>query len=289
MRGDGFVMQKRDLSVLNGIAATMVAYFITVPGHELFHLLTHILYKSKLVCYSAGAVEAVVPNMAALAPFHRIMVAGGSASILNVLIGAVLALVLVKATLRPMLRLFLTQLMGMQIVQGIGYFMIGGLFGAGDWGNVYAQLGELPGLITALRIVLSTVGILGILALFFFLNYLSYYFIEDKEDKKERMHVAFVLHLLPLLFGFTLGMIVSAVSPAVKSGSLSMGECILFNFMWIPFFWGFMFTGVMKTLPPKKSIFLYKLPAEPRYVLLGVGIVLILIDVFVFGPGIWFN
>lgn len=281
-------MEKKDKSIVNCLATAMLAYFITVPGHELLHLLTHIIYGSRLVCYTAGAVEAVTVDLATLSPFHRIMVAGGSASIINMIAGIVLAVVLVKATLKPMTRLFLTQLMGMQVVQGIGYFMTGGLFGMGDWGNVYRALPEYPGLVSALRIVLSVLGIAGILGLFFFLNYLSYYFIEDKDNKAERMHVAFGLHLVPLIIGFCVGMICSFVSPMVQKGALSIGECVLFNFMWIPFFWGFMFTGPMKTLPPKKSCFLYHLPEKPNWILFGLGAALILVDILVFGPGIWF-
>ena len=282
-------MNKKNLSIINCAATSMLAYFITVPGHELLHLLTHIIYGSTLVCYSAGAVEAYVADMESLAPFHRIMVAGGSASIINMIIAVILAVILVKKKLKPMGRLFLTQLMGMQAVQGIGYFMVGGLFGAGDWGNVYRALTEYPGLISTLRICLSVLGIVGILGLFFFLNYLSYYFIEDKENKKERIHVAFGLHLLPLMIGFSLGMICSFISPMVDTGALSIGESVLFNFMWIPFFWGFMFTGIMKTLPPKTSQFLYKLPEKPDWILFAAGVLLILVDVFVFGPGIWFK
>lgn len=67
---------------------------------------------------------------------------------------------------------------------------------------------------------------------------------------KERVNVAFKLHLLMLILGFTWGMIVSAISPANASGELNLGLGLLYNMMWIPFFWGFMFTGVMKTLPP---------------------------------------
>ena len=59
--------------------------------------------------------------------------------------------------------------------------------------------------------------------------------------------------------------------------------------MWIPFFWGFMFTGVMKVKQPKESRFLYKIPEKPNFVLISAGIVLMAIDIFVFGPGIYFN
>ena len=282
-------MKTKDKSIVNCLATTMLAVFITVPGHELLHLLTHMIYGSKLVCYSAGAVNAIVADMESLSPFHRIMVAGGSASIINVIIGIVLAVILVKAKLKPMARLLMTQLMGAQAVQGVGYFMIGGLFGAGDWGNVYRALADWPGLVSALRIGLSVLGVAGILGLFFFLNYLSYYFIEDKDSKAERMHVAVGLHLLPLIVGFSLGMICSFMSPMAGTGALSIGESVLFSFMWIPFFWGFMFTGVMKTLPPKTSRFLYRLPEKPDWVLLCVAVILILIDIVIFAPGIWFN
>ena len=103
------------------------------------------------------------------------------------------------------------------------------------------------------------------------------------------MHVAFGLHLIPMIAGFAVGLICSFLSPFVKSGQLSIGTSILFSFMWIPFFWGFMFTGPMKPLPPKTSRFLYKLPGKPNWVLLGLGVVLTLIDIFVFGPGVYFN
>jgi len=127
----------------------------------------------------------------------------------------------------------------------------------------------------------------GIVALFFILNHMSYYFIENTDDRKERLYVAFRLHLIVLIVGFTVGMICSALSPAMKDGYLNWGTCFLFNFMWIPFFWSFMFTGVMNVFPPKKSRFLYKLPTEPNWILLGIGVILVLIQIIVFGPGIY--
>jgi hypothetical protein len=57
----------------------------------------------------------------ALPAFHRIMVAGGSASILNAVIGLILAVVLLKASMGPTVRLLLTQLMGAQLAQGFGH------------------------------------------------------------------------------------------------------------------------------------------------------------------------
>ena len=276
---------EKNFSLLNCIATALLACFITVPGHELLHLLTHMIYGSKLLWYSAGAVDAIVEDYSVLSPFHRIMVAGGSASILNAVFGLILVFILFRVKMGPLTRVFLTQLMGAQMVQGVGYFLIGGLFGAGDWGNVYAQLPEYPGLVMFLRIFLSILGSAGIVALFFILNHMSYYFIEDKDDKKERFYVSFRLHLVVLICGFTIGMICTAVSPALKSGELTILLGALYNVMWIPFFWAFMYTAYL-VKPPKEGRFLYHLPVEPHYGLVAVSILLVLFEIVVLGPGI---
>lgn len=282
-------MQKKDYSLINCIALGLLVYFITVPGHELLHLLTHMIYGDKLLYYSAEAVDAVA-DYAGLSLFSKIMNAGASACILNAVFGIVLLIVLLKVRkMGPMLRVFLIQLMGAQICQGFGYFMIGGFFSVGDWGNVFSVISDRPGLITALRIILSVTGSAGIVGLFFILNYFSYDFIRDSEDKKERLSVASKLHLPLFVIGVVVGTICWAMSPVVKSGELSFMIGIFFDLMWIPFFWGFMFTGVMKTLPPKKSHFLYELPGKPNWILLGLGIALILVDILAFGPGIYFS
>ena len=276
---------EKNFSLLNCIATALLACFITVPGHELLHLLTHMIYGSKLLWYSAGAVDAIVEDYSVLSPFHRIMVAGGSASILNAVFGIILVFILFRVKIGALPRVFLTQLMGAQMVQGVGYFLIGGLFGAGDWGNVYTQLPEYPGLVMFLRIFLSIIGSAGIVALFFILNHMSYYFIEDKDDKKERFYVSFRLHLVVLICGFTIGMICTAVSPALKSGELTILLGALYNVMWIPFFWAFMYTAYL-VKPPKEGRFLYHLPVEPHYGLVAVSILLVLFEIVVLGPGI---
>ena len=276
---------EKNFSLLNCIATALLACFIPVPGHELLHLLTHMIYGSKLLWYSAGAVDAIVEDYSVLSPFHRIMVAGGSASILNAVFGLILVFILFRVKMGPLTRVFLTQLMGAQMVQGVGYFLIGGLFGAGDWGNVYTQLPEYPGLVMFLRIFLSILGSAGIVALFFILNHMSYYFIEDKDDKKERFYVSFRLHLVVLICGFTIGMICTAVSPALKSGELTILLGALYNVMWIPFFWAFMYTAYL-VKPPKEGRFLYHLPVEPHYGLVAVSILLVLFEIVVLGPGI---
>ena len=91
-----------------------------------------------------------------------------------------------------------------------------------------------------------------------------------------------------LIIGVIVNTIATFLSPAVKMGHLGSGTFLLFNFMWIPFLWGFLFTGPMKTLPPKENLFLFHLPEKPNWILFGLGVVLILVDIFVFGPGIFF-
>ena len=100
-----------------------------------------------------------VTDYAGLSLISKIMNAGASACILNAVFGIILLIVLLKVRkMGPMLRIFLIQLMGAQICQGFGYFMIGGFFGVGDWGNVFSVISDRPGLITALRIILSVTG-----------------------------------------------------------------------------------------------------------------------------------
>ena len=281
-------MEKRkDSSLLNCLATGMLAYFITVPGHEFLHFLTDVIYGSRHIIYSAGAVLAVDGfDYSKLSTFDKVMVAGGSASILNAIFGIILIFILLKVKMGAKMRVFLTQLMGGQLVQGIGYFMIGGLFSAGDWGNVFKIFADEQGFCTALHIILSVVGCAGVVGIFFILNYMSYYFIEDVTDKKEKLSVSFKLHLIMTILGFFIGLIISMMSPAYASGELDIMLGLLYSFMWIPFFWAFMFTGVMNVFPPKQSRFLYRLPEKADYLLLSVAVILILIDIFIFGPGI---
>lgn len=280
--------QKKKLTIINCLASAFIVYFITVPGHELLHVLTSLIYGEKILFYSALCVDSVPADYASMSAFDRIMVTGGSASILNAIFGIILLIILLKKQLKPMSRLFLTQLMGAQLVQGFGYFLIGGLFSVGDWNNVFTSLANNPGVVSALRIILSVIGAGSIVALFFILNRMSYYFIENKEDKQERVSVGFNLHLTILFVGVIVNTIATFLSPAIKMGHSSYGTFLLFNFMWIPFLWGFLFTGPMKTLPPKENLFLFHLPEKPNWILFCIGAVLILVDIFVFGPGIFF-
>ena len=220
-----------------------------------------------------------------LTPFHRIMVAGGSASILNVIIGLILVVILLRKRLKPASRMFLTQLMGGHLTEGFGYFMFGGLIGMGDWGNVFACFEDAPGFVIGMRITLTVLGVLGYLFIFFILNHLSYFFIKDPADEKQRFYTAVRLHLPMFIVPFVMACLVMIPSPMIKEGAVTYAETLFWNMAWIAFFWGFMFTWKM-VKPPKKSRWLYDLAKKPLYGIWIAAAAVSLFDLFVLGPGI---
>ncbi len=82
------------------------------------------IYGHKVEYFSAGSVGPVyLYDIHELPPFHRIMVAGGSASITNAILGVVLFILLIRIRkMPPMLRLFLTQLMEGSFLKDSGIF-----------------------------------------------------------------------------------------------------------------------------------------------------------------------
>lgn len=281
--------KNKNLSVLNCIATGMIAYFFMVPLHELFHLITFYIYGDKCSVISAFHVSNLeLIDYRALAPFHRIMVTGGSASILNAIIGIVIFVILLKVKMGPMVRVFLIQYMGFHLVEGFGYFLLGGIMRYGDWGNVLSYFDDAPGFVTALRIILAIIGTAGAVATFFILNYMSYYFIEDPSDKKQRRSVGAQLHLTTYFVGVIALVLSYTQNPSVKDGSISFATAFIASFMFLAFLWAFLFTGFI-VKPPKESRFLYNLTEKPNFVLLFIGVALILVNTFVLGPGIRLN
>ena len=278
--------QKSDLTVVNSIATSLLAFMLAIPMHELFHLLTFYIYGlgDQVTQFSATCVgyDETSVNFEKFAPIHRILVAGGSASILNVIIGISLFFVLLKMRMGAMIRMFLIQLMGAHLATGFGYFMIDPLTLLGDWGNVFDTFPDAPGLVLTMRIVLFIIGSAGIVFTFFALNYMSYYFIIDPADKHQRLYVATRLHLVMLIVATIVGCIGGIVSPA--SGG-SYFAVIFANMEWIVFFWAFMFTWVMVRYPSRSRYF-YDLTQKPAWLLFVFSVILILIDLIVLGPGV---
>ncbi len=279
--------QGKDLSLVNCTVSGLLALVLTIPLHEFFHFATDLIYGRDVIWFSAVAVQSGDNiDLMTLSSFHRIMLAGGSASIINIIIGLVLFVIIINVSMGPMMRIFLTQYMGMHLSVGFGYFMIGGMFGGfGDWGNVLGLFDEST--VVIMRIVLAVIGSIGVVFTFFALNYMSYYFIKDPGDKSERFYVALRLHLIPFIASFAFAAIVDMNSILMKEGYVDAHPMfnILVRFMLIAFFWAFMFTWVM-VKPPKKSRFLYPLVMEPQVVLWVVTAILLAIDLFVLAPGI---
>jgi hypothetical protein len=279
----------RVYTTLNCLSSALLAYFFTVPFHEFLHFVTFYIYGHKVEYFSAGSVGPVyLYDLHELPPFHRIMAAGGSASITNAILGVVLFILLIKIRNIPsMLRLFLTQLMGGQLLEGFGYFLIGGYFQAGDWGNVFSYF-DSPGTIAVMRIILAVIGTVSpVLILYISIN-MTYYFIQNPSDKAERKRVSAGINLILFLASYIVGGLACINLPEVRNGELPYWLFLIYNGMWFLYLVTFFYAwGGIMVKPPTESVFRCSLPKKPYPIIWGLAIVLTLIDIFVFGPGVY--
>ena len=89
--------QKKDLSLVNCLGTGLLAIFLSIPVHEFIHLVTFYAFGDKCEYYAATSVNYLnMIDYTALPPFQRILATGGSASILNAIIGIVLLIILLK-------------------------------------------------------------------------------------------------------------------------------------------------------------------------------------------------
>ena len=282
--------QKKDFSIINCIATAMLAYFFTIPFHESIHAVTYLIYGDKIVNFTAGSVKvAGIIDFTKLSPFHRIM-SSGSASIFNAVIGIILFIILIKVKDMPsMLRLFLTQLMGGQLLEGFGYFLIGA-FSVGDWGNVFSLFSDNPGTVTAMRIILGVIGAASAVVILYIATYMTYYFVEDPSNKSERKAVSLRINLTLFLISYIVGGLATMNLPLVRSGEMSYWMFLFFNSMWFIYLVAFFYAwhGIM-VKPPKETRLRCNLPKEPHPAIWILALILIIIDIFVFGPGIFFS
>lgn len=283
-------MKQKNFSMINCISTALLAFFFTVPLHEFFHLATFLLNGDKVIYFTSGSVYAAEANYALLPPLQRILVAGGSASILNAIIGIILLIVLLKVEKMPsMLRLFLTMLMGGHLLEGFGYFLIGGIFAAGDWGNVFSYFQDSPGTVTAMRIILAVIGAVSAVAILYIATRMTYQFIENPIDKEERKYVSLRVNLVLFLTAFIVGAVASISLPSVRSGEHSYWMFFIYNSMWFIYLVAFFYAwGGIMVKPAKAAPFRCKLPEKPYPVVWVIAVALTLVDIFVFGPGIYF-
>lgn len=278
---------ERNYSLINCIAGCLMAYILTIPVHELYHLITCFIYGEKVKAFYSTAVENMETiDLKTLSPFNRVMLAGGSASILNAITGIIVFIILLKVKeMTPMLRVVLIQYMGMQLCEGFGYFLIGG-FGIGDWGNVFDAFPKSTAT-TAARIGLTSIGAIAVVFIIFSLLYFSYDFVKDPQDKKERKKVGIYLHIMTFIVATIVAVAITFSSIIVKTIPLPI--IFIFQLIWIPFFWAGLYTYLLDGRAPKESRYLYDLPKEKHIVFWIVSVILVLLDLFVLGHGIVIN
>ena len=78
--------------------------------------------------------------------------------------------------------------------------------------------------------------------------------------------------------------------PLVRSGEMSYWMFLFFNSMWFIYLVAFFYAwhGIM-VKPPKETRLRCNLPKEPHPAIWILALILIIIDIFVFGPGIFFS
>ena len=96
---------------------------------------------------------------------------------------------------------------------------------------------------------------------------------------------------LPLaLSGVAIGTLASLRLPEVTNGHLPTWLFMLYNTVWTLYIVIFFYAwGGIMVKPPKESRMKCELPTEPHPVIWCLAVVLILIDIIVFGPGLYIN
>ena len=273
--------------ILNCLALFVIALNLTAPVHESTHLLTQMAAGMDPYNLSFGCADTVGTARVDLdSVFWRIMFAG-SAALMNIVIGLVCFVILRKARLGPLSRVFVLQLTLLHLCMGFGYFLrdsiaYNGSDSMGDWGKViYLFNGS-----AALRIVLFILGMIGYLLALSVAYLEAYHFISDSSDKAERRQVASAIYLIPYIFNVVVYTLLNLTSPiGIMNAIIISGILNLFGYL--AFLWGYLFVGHM-VKPPKESIYYFSPCAEKKPVLWIVALALVLIDAFILCPGIYF-
>ena len=283
------MLSKRTNSIFNVIATGFLAYIATIPVHELIHLITFYAYGDKCEVFTAFSVhEMNLIDYMSLPVFDRIMACGGSASLFNVIIGIVVFTVLLKVKAGPMVRIFLIQLMGMHFSEGFSYFVMGGFFQFGDWGNVFSYFPNDTDIVSTMRIVLEITGVVGGLFTVFALSRFSYAFISDPNNRRERLSVSLKLYFIPFIVIYVAGIVMGFNSYLINSEGYGIEFQLFSGFNFIPFVYAFLLTWLLNK-PPKSNHFLYKLPDESHYIVWAISTIFILLDAIILAPGIQLN
>ncbi|MBQ7505029.1 MAG: hypothetical protein IJT79_06920 [Ruminococcus sp.] len=283
--------KSRAFMIINCLALMIIAANLTSPVHEATHMLTQVAAGMKPEFLGFGINSTAGTVSVDMNSFFWKLMYEGSAALMNVAVGFILLLILSKIRFGPLSRAFMLMLTIMHLSMGFGYFLRDGIAyspnnGMGDWCKV---LDRFDGSI-ALRIGMLVVGSAGILLTFYIAYRQAYHFIKNNNDKKERNTVASALYLFPFILFSVVYTLLGLVSPlAAEIGAVNslIFGAITNVFGMITFFWGYMFTAIM-VKPMKKSIYYFS-PCADKKIILWIGAAaLLLFDVFVLCPGIYF-
>ena len=279
--------------IINCLAMGIIAMNLTAPVHEATHLLTQMIAGAKPEVLAFGCAGAVDPTADIGSVFWKVMYTG-SAALMNILIGTVLLIVLKKAKLGPISRPLILMTTLMHYSMGFGYFLRDFFLydpdpapdvQQGDWAKVYENFGGND----ALRITMLIIGCLGILFVFYIAYRQAFHFISDNNDKKERNRVAMAIYLLPYLLNAVVFTLVELTGPVARKSmeSFLIISPIINIFGMIGFFWGYMFVAHM-VKPRKQNVYYFSPCSEKKIPLWIIAAAVLLFDVFVLCPGIWF-
>lgn len=271
---------------VNGLSTACTALFFTQVFHELVHLLAAWSTGVQVRGFNLFAVDTVITHEAVFRT--REMIVQGSASLMNIVVGMVAAIVFTKVKRLPSLfRQFLLQLAGFSFLMGFGYFLFDGLFyseGAyGDWSSVMDML-ENP---LALRLSLIAVGGASVVGTFFWMARAVMIFVSDPASIQQRKEASFAVLLMPYLFCSLLYILLSLWHPVGFPDGLVV---VFFQFVFgfSGFLWAFFLS--VHWLEPKQHPQAYQeLPATINRYWLALALVLVIFQITVLLPTIPLN
>lgn len=277
--------------IINCLALMVIVANLTSPVHEAAHMLTQIAAGMKPECLAFGINSTVGTPSVDMNSFFWKLMFEGSAALVNIVIGLILLFVLKRFRLSPLSRAFTLMLTMSQLSMGFGYFLRDGISyspnnGMGDWSKV---LDRFDGSI-ALRVGMLVVGSAGILFVFYLAYREAFHFIRDNNGKAERRLTASALYLYPFILSAVVLTLLGLLSPL--TGEIGTVNALIFGaitniFGMITFFWGYMFVAVM-VKPRKENVYYFSLCSQRKLVLWIIAAALLVFDVFVLCPGIYF-
>ena len=257
-------------------AAILVQLF-----HESIHALTALLIGAKIDYVSFYAIETSWPIAGIdMIPFREALIAG-SAAIFNILL-AVICIALFYKIKNPSQRLFVFYLGAYSLFLGFGYLLIDPLRASpdslGDWAKVVMFLGGS----WTIRLLVFLIGGIGTVYGYFWTGSAAQYFnYEEKQKMFNYKRLGVMLCLLPYI-------IINSILTVIAFAQNSEGAFFALFLYWgayLGLFWAFMIKFVWSKYEGHFQDETY-IPDRTTFWPLLIAMILILLVVFILGPGI---